>query len=238
MIRNNAATCVIIKALSCPPRSTVNLDAYNTLVFDCDGVILDSNKVRARAFHNAALPYGKQHAEALEAYHILHGGVSRYVKFEILLRDMVGVPVTDEAMQSLLHNFTTEATIGLLQCDIAPGLEALRKATPHANWILVSGADERELRSVFAQRNIAAWFDGGIYGSPSNKDDILQRERKSGNLRYPGLFFGDSRYDHQAATGAGLDFVFVNGWTDVQGWQAYCQEHNIPTVDHLVQVLT
>ncbi len=218
-------------------KNPVNLNAYSTLVFDCDGVILDSNKVRARAFYNAALPYGKQHAEALEAYHILHGGVSRYVKFEILLRDMVGVPVTEQAMQALLHAFTTEATIGLLQCDIAPGLESLRQATPHARWILVSGADEKELRNVFAQRGIAEFFDGGIFGSPSNKDDILQREKKSGNLTQPGLFFGDSRYDHQAATGAGLDFVFVSGWTDMEGWGNYCREQGIPTIKGLGQAL-
>jgi phosphoglycolate phosphatase-like HAD superfamily hydrolase len=216
----------------------MQLDAYNTLVFDCDGVILDSNRVRARAFYNAALPYGVQHAEALQAYHIVHGGVSRYVKFEVLLRDMVGVAVTDHAMQALLHAFTTEATIGLMQCDIAPGLEALREATPHARWMLVSGADEEELRSVFARRNIAAWFDGGIYGSPSSKIDILQREQARSNLARPALFFGDSRYDHQAATGAGLDFIFVSGWTDVEGWQDYCRQHHIHSVEHLAEVLT
>ncbi len=210
---------------------------YKTLVFDCDGVILDSNKVRAQAFYNAALPYGEPHAAALREYHILHGGVSRYVKFEVLLRDMVGIPVTEAAMKALLHQFTTEATVGLLKCDIATGLEDLRKATPHARWMLVSGADEQELRSVFAQRGIAQWFDGGIFGSPSSKEDILAREKASGNLQQPALFFGDSRYDHRAATGAGLDFVFVSRWTDMDGWAAYCREHGIRTVDYLLEAM-
>jgi phosphoglycolate phosphatase-like HAD superfamily hydrolase len=213
----------------------LNLSSYNTLVFDCDGVIFDSNKVRARAFYNAALPYGRQHAEALEAYHILHGGVSRYVKFEVLLRDMVGVPVTDKAMKALLLAFTTEATIGLLECEMAPGLRELREATPKANWILVSGADQVELRDVFAQRGIAEWFDGGIFGSPLNKDQILERELASGNCRTPGLFFGDSRYDHQAATRAGLDFVFLSGWTDMLDWEGYCLEHHIPAIKNLIE---
>lgn len=216
-------------------RHNLNLSSYNTLVFDCDGVILDSNKVRARAFYNAALPYGRQYAEELEAYHILHGGVSRYVKFEVLLRDIVGIPVTDAAMKALLHAFTTEATIGLLQCEMAPGLRELREATPQANWILVSGADQGELRSVFAQRGIAEWFDGGIFGSPLDKDQILERELASGNCRTPGLFFGDSRYDHQAATRAGLDFVFLSGWTDMVDWQGYCLEHNIPAIKNLIE---
>ena len=104
--------------------------------------------------------------------------------------------------------------------------------------MLVSGADQQELRSVFATRNIAAWFDGGIFGSPDSKDDILRRELDNGNLSLPALFFGDSRYDHQAATGAGLDFVFVHGWTDVVGWQAYCDEHQIQTVETLAQAMS
>jgi phosphoglycolate phosphatase-like HAD superfamily hydrolase len=214
------------------------LHQYRTLVFDCDGVILDSNAVRAQAFFNAALPYGEQHAAALREYHILHGGVSRYVKFEVLLRDMVGVPVTDEAMQALLHAFTTEATIGLLQCEIAPGLKEVREATPQANWILVSGADQQELRNVFAQRGIAEWFNGGIFGSPLDKDQILERELASANCRKPGLFFGDSRYDHQAASRAGLDFIFVSDWTDMADWQQYCREHNITTLENVGQILT
>lgn len=215
----------------------MNLDSYKTLVFDCDGVILDSNKVRAQAFYNAALPYGEQHAAALREYHILHGGVSRYVKFEVLLRDMVGVPVTDQAMKGLLHAFTTEATIGLLKCEIAPGLKALREATPKAKWILVSGADELELRDVFAKREIASWFDGGIFGSPRNKDEILKREEQLGNLTRPAVFFGDSRYDHRAAAGAGLDFVFVSGWTDMADWEAYCVAQHIPCIETLGQTI-
>jgi phosphoglycolate phosphatase-like HAD superfamily hydrolase len=146
---------------------------------------------------------------------------------------MVGVPVTDEAMKTLLHNFTTEATIGLLKCELAPGLEALRQATPQANWILASGADQQELRTVFAERGIASWFDGGIFGSPNNKDEILRREKASGNLRHPAIFFGDSRYDHQAASNARLDFVFVSRWTDMDGWGNYCREHGLQTLEFL-----
>lgn len=209
------------------------LSQYRSLVFDCDGVVLNSNQVRADAFYHCALPYGEQHAVALRNYHILHGGVSRYVKFEVLLRDMVGVPVTEDAMHHLLQAFTTEAIRGLLACDIAPGLQALRAATPQANWMLVSGADQNELREVFVKRGIAAWFDGGIFGSPLNKDQILERELNSGNCRKPAMFFGDSRYDHQAASRAGLDFIFVSAWTDMESWQEYCKNQNVAAVGGL-----
>lgn len=215
----------------------MNVQRYKTLAFDCDGVILNSNKVRAKAFYNCALPYGKEHAEALEAYHIQYGGVSRYVKFEVLLRDMVKTRVTREAIQHLLEQFTTEATKGLLECEIAPGLQELRDATPKANWILVSGADEKELRHVFKQRGIAQWFNGGIFGSPLNKDQILEREMHRGNCMLPAIFFGDSKYDHEASTDAKLDFVFMSQWTDMKGWQDYCAANNVTTFPGFTEFL-
>jgi phosphoglycolate phosphatase-like HAD superfamily hydrolase len=215
----------------------VNLDHYKSLVFDCDGVIFDSNAVRARAFYNAALPYGKQHAESLAAYHIVHGGVSRYVKFEAFLRDMVGIPVTEQAMQSLLFNFTTEVRIGLMQCEQAAGLAMLREKTPNARWMVVSGADQEELRVILAQRGIAHWFDAGIYGSPSNKETILKRELENGSLHKSALFIGDSRYDHEAAIGAGLDFVFASRWTDFQGWEDYCATNHVTVIETLAHLI-
>jgi phosphoglycolate phosphatase-like HAD superfamily hydrolase len=215
----------------------MDLNQYKTLAFDCDGVVLNSNTVRADAFYSCALPYGKEAAEALRAYHILHGGVSRYVKFEVLLRDIVKTRVTKDAIQKLLLQFTTEATIGLLKCEIAPGLKELRELTPNANWILVSGADEKELRNVFVQRDIAKWFDGGIFGSPLNKDQILARELARGNCTLPALFFGDAQYDVEASSSVGLKSVFVSQWTDMKGWKEYCAAHNVTNINGFEQLV-
>ena len=215
----------------------INLSQYKSLVFDCDGVVFDSNKLRAKAFYNAALPYGVKYAEALEAYHILHGGVSRYVKFEVLLRDMLGLPVSKEAMDKLLLHFTTEVRTQQSKCKLAPGLQELRKLTAEANWLVTSGADQQELRVIFAERGIDGWFDGGIFGSPLNKDQLLAREIASGNCRLPAIFFGDSRYDHEAAIRAGLDFIFMSQWTDMDGWEDYCNANNVTTMVGFEQFL-
>jgi phosphoglycolate phosphatase-like HAD superfamily hydrolase len=207
------------------------LECYQTLVFDSDGVILNSNEVKTRAFHTTALPYGEASAQALVDYHVSRGGISRYVKFEYFLREIVHQPVNDSVMQHLLQTFTDEAIRGLVQAELASGLESLRKQTPDSRWMVVTGGDQAELREVYARKNIASWFDAGLFGSPENKDAILARELHSGNLRTPAIFFGDSRYDHEAATRAGLDFVFVSGWTEFEGWAKYCAEHNIRIVE-------
>lgn len=212
------------------------LDTYATLVFDCDGVILDSNRVKREAFYRAALPYGEAPARQLVDYHVRNGGISRLVKFELFLREMVRQPVTQTAMQQLLDRFEQASLQGLLQCALAPGLAELRQAAPQARWMVVSGALQSELHEVFGRRGIAPMFDAGIFGSPDNKEVILAREIARGNLALPALFLGDSRYDHVAARGAGLDFVFLSGWTEFDGWQQYCREQQLDTCQDLVDL--
>ena len=59
------------------------------------------------------------------------------------------------------------------------------------------------------------------------KRQVLAREKENGNIQLPALFVGDSKYDYQAATGAGLDFIFLSGWTEVADWQKFCEAHQI-----------
>lgn len=212
---------------------------YATLVFDCDGVVLDSNKVKTDAFYEATLPYGKAAAQAMVDYHVANGGVSRYKKFTDFLEQIAPLHAERQGpnLEALLQAYAGQVREGLLRCKMAPGLEMLRQQAPNARWLIVSGGDQSELRDVFAQRGIAEWFDGGIFGSPDTKDEILARALHSGNIQQPALFLGDSKYDYQAATAAGLDFVFLNDWSEVADWPQWVASKGIK-VQKNIQALT
>jgi phosphoglycolate phosphatase-like HAD superfamily hydrolase len=211
------------------------LAEYKTLVFDCDGVVLNSNQLKIQAYYDVAIKFGASEvqAQALVDHHVRLGGISRYPKFEYFLREIMQQVVTKQSMQDLLESFTAEVKRLLTDCEISPYLDHLRNENSDAKWMIVSGGDQAELREIFKQRGIDKLFDAGIYGSPDNKDVILAREIEIGNIAKPALFIGDSRYDHQASTNAGLDFVFLSGWTDVEGWQDYCASHKITVFNHL-----
>lgn len=212
---------------------------YSTLVFDCDGVVLDSNQTKIQAYFDTAINYGatELQAQALVDYHVRLGGISRFVKFDYFLKEILKRPADPAEVQWLLDEFGRILEYELMHCEIAPGLNEIKRATPQAKWLLVSGGDQDELRNLFSKRGIAELFEGGIFGSPDNKDEILKREIESGNLQFPALFLGDSRYDHQASTAAGLDFVFLSDWTDVPEWQKYCEEHAIVTRNNLQSLI-
>lgn len=198
-------------------------------MFDCDGVVLDSNVVKTEAYYRTAKNLGATdaQAQALVDYHVRLGGISRYHKFDWYLREVLQKPVTDVAVQALLDEFSRELEKGLMECRVAEGLTNLREATLQANWMILSGGDQQEIRTLFAKRNLADLFDGGLFGSPDNKDTVLSREKENGNISSPTLFIGDSKYDFEAATRAGLDFLFLSDWTEVKDWQSFCTEHHI-----------
>lgn len=209
---------------------------YLTLIFDCDGVVLNSNKVKTEAFYKAALPYGEAAAQQLVDYHVARGGISRYKKFEWFLQEVVA-SYPGPTLEQLLNCYAAEVRHGLLTCDITEGLFVLREKTPRANWLIVSGGDQQELREVFAKRGLEKLFDSGIFGSPDSKDVILSREQANGNIKVPALFLGDSRYDHVAASTAELDFVFLAGWSEFDAWPEYCATNQIQVAASIASLL-
>lgn len=218
---------------------------YKTIVFDCDGVVLDSNVVKTEAYFRTAKNLGASdaQAQALVDYHVRLGGISRYHKFEWYLKEVLQQPVTDAAIQALLDGFSKELEIGLAECTIAEGLATLRNHTKTANWLILSGGDQQEIRDLFAKRvlptgqALASLFDGGLFGSPDNKDTVLAREIATGTIQFPALFIGDSKYDYEAANRAGLDFVFLSDWTEVSDWEAFCNIHSIKVFNNLSSLL-
>lgn len=216
----------------------LNLQKYKTIVFDCDGVVLNSNRTKIDAYFAVAKRMGgtDEQAQALVDYHVKLGSFPRNGKIEYYLNEIVKQPITLELMQQYLDAFDDILDVTLMQCEVAPDLRKLKAHTPQAVWMLLSGGDQAELRRVFARRDLATLFEAGIFGGPDTKDIVLARETANGNIQFPALFVGDSRYDHQAATKAGLDFVFLSGWTEVRDWQEYCATHQVFALESISQL--
>ena len=217
----------------------IDIKKYKTIVFDCDGVVLNSNHLKIQAYFDVAIEFGanQTQAKALVDHHIALGGISRYPKFEYFLREIMHQVVTDDAMNALLNAFTKQVTRLLSICEVSPYLNELKHATKESQWMILSGGDQAEIREIFKLRQLDTFFEGGIFGSPDNKDLVLAREKDNGNIQFPALFIGDSQYDFKASTHAGLDFLFLSDWTDVPGWQVFCANKQIQTYPNLGSLL-
>lgn len=209
------------------------LSEYKTLIFDCDGVILNSNRVKTQAFFEASKKYGNKPAQALVDYHIENGGISRFKKFEYFFTNILKRTFTEFELNSVLTDYAEIVKNALLECEVAQGLKQLRQLTHSSKWLVASGGAQAELREVFQKRNIDCYFDGGIFGSPTAKDDIVQEQLANNNIEAPVLFLGDSRYDHVVADKFNFDFVFITKWSEFADLNSYADEHGLEKVETL-----
>ena len=60
----------------------LSINSYQVAVFDCDGVILDTNQVKSEAFAHALSDDPPELVRSFAQYHKESGWVSRYLKFE------------------------------------------------------------------------------------------------------------------------------------------------------------
>ena len=184
--------------------------ALQCLVFDCDGVILDSVPVKTKAFARVAEPFGAEARDRLLMYHKVHGGVSRYKKFEWLYENVLGKTITPEESRRLGDLFAEYAMDELRRCALIPGIqEVLDGWRGRLPLFVCSGAPQEELVSVLQLRGLDGYFDG-IHGSPPAKAEVLANIVRAQKLDPADvLMVGDAPTDRDAAEYAGTQFYGV-----------------------------
>lgn len=196
----------------------MNLFDYDYYLFDCDGVILDSNMVKTNVFYDVALNFADEAAaEHLRQYHMNNGGISRFEKFEYFFKEYLQEHDYTEKLNQSLEAFKKLSLHGCCDCDYVPGvLDFLEKLEPNSKKFVVSGGAESDLLEIFDYRKIDKFFNG-IFGSPKTKYEIVELIQPKGRV----LFLGDSRLDFDVAKHYGMDFLFVSG---VSEWKDYEEE--------------
>jgi len=207
---------------------------YKSLIFDCDGVILNSNKIKTEAFRLIFEPFGKVPADEMVDYHISYGGISRYKKIDYFINNYIknrNKKYIQDLKVDLLKNFSDIVKNKLFKSEVCKDLQLLKLRTKNSKWFIVSGGDEEELNYTFKNKNISSFFDGGIFGSPSNKFEIIDDKIKKGNIIKPTIYFGDSKLDYEVADFYNFDFVFVYQWTEFDNWKYFFRDKkNVITI--------
>ena len=177
------------------------------LVFDFDGVILESADIKTRAFRElfAAHP---ERVEEIVSYHEANAGISRFKKFRHIYGHMLGKPLGPEEERALGERFAALVVEEVIRCPFVPGaLEFLRTHSGTRPLFLASGTPDGELQRLVAARNLSQYFRE-VFGSPMEKCTILERIlATTGKSRTSLLFIGDGRSDYEAAKAAGVGFI-------------------------------
>jgi phosphoglycolate phosphatase-like HAD superfamily hydrolase len=186
------------------------------VVFDFDGVLVDSNKVKHRAYFELFEPLGPE-ASTLVAEVLARGGErDRYDVLRAIVRraSEAGLMAPAEAHEALVKRYADAyneiCEEHVATCAEIPGASVTlpRLAERYALYINSSTPDD-PLSRIVARRGWTLYFRG-VYGSASGKADNLARvARLEGIDPGEGVFVGDSEVDQRAAGAQGWHFIAV-----------------------------
>ena len=188
------------------------LAKYANILWDFDGVILDSASVRELGFRKTLEKYDPEEVERLLAFHHDNGGLSRYVKYRYFFGEVLGKPVTESTINAYAGDFSQVMMQHLLDPAllIEEVVNFIEKFAPTVNMHVVSGSDQRELRKICAAVGVSQYFRS-IHGSPTPKTQLVEELlERLGYERAHTCLIGDSVNDFEAADANGIDFYGYN----------------------------
>ena len=229
--------CITMKFLSAALSRRVNI---KLLIFDCDGIIFDSNNLKTEAYRQTirSLKVSEAGVEKFANYHLSDVSVSRFVKFTHFFTDMYHVDgaSVDTLVEKALATFSSQCLA--LYSQLNPVEEALSLAERAPVSCVISGGAQTELAHVFKEHNIHLHFYK-ILGSPVTKEIHLQELfNETGIAPDETLFIGDGFTDFKTARKFGTHFCFLKQMSD---WKDYETEMegatNVTRCEHWSDVL-
>lgn len=201
----------------------LNKIEIKVILWDFDGVLMNSNAVRDLGFEKVLQDFKPKQIDALLDFHRANGGLSRYVKFRYFFEEVLGQEVSEEK----ILEYATHFSVIMKELLVNPSLlinETLQFVKTHYDKYpmhIVSGSDGNELRYLCDKMEIDSYFIS-IDGSPTPKKQLVADLLKRHDYKASEcVLIGDSINDYEAAQVNNIHFMSYNNpalesFTDVK----------------------
>lgn len=190
---------------------------YGVYIFDCDGVILDSNRSKIEAMNSAlcALSFDPKKICDCVEYFKFNFGKSRFHHVEFFLDEIlaVGSDFRDRYKEMILDKYSLECRKLYSKADITHKFIDFVESLEGKKYV-ASGSEQSELRDVFIARGLDKYFDG-IFGSPVFKSDLITNILDFENTTN-AVMIGDAVSDLEAAELNNIQFIFYSPYSNVK----------------------
>lgn len=188
------------------------LSKYKVILWDFDGVIMDSMPIRSKGFELVLAQYPKAQVDELMAYHELNGGLSRYVKFRYFFEQIRKETITEAQVLELAAQFS-EIMLSLLLDEkllIPDSVEFIKANWQNFQMHIVSGSDGKELKMINDELGLSKYFIT-INGSPTPKKQLVENVLTASQYdKNEVVLIGDSINDYDAALVNNISFAGYN----------------------------
>ncbi len=178
------------------------------IIFDFDGVLVESVDVKTRAFARMFEDKGEEVVQKVIDFHLKNGGLSRVHKFKYYYKEILRCLLSDKKLEELCNTFSRLVIDEVINSPYVRGAkEFLEGFHCEIDLYIASGTPEEELRKIVKCRGMEVFFKG-VFGSPRQKGEITRTIiKQKGYNSSEVIFIGDSITDLKGAQDAGIGFI-------------------------------
>lgn len=182
---------------------------WQAIIFDFDGVVVESGKIKTQAFAELYRPYGEEIVAAVVQFHNQNGGMSRYRKFRHFQQHFLNKPPLTEIEEKQLDIRFSELVVeAVIAAEAVPGaVELIRQQAGRIPLFVASGTPEAELKVIVERRGLTPYFTE-VRGAPALKPTIIAEILSAYALKPESvLMIGDAMADLEGAQANNTAFL-------------------------------
>lgn len=178
------------------------------IIFDFDGVIVESADIKTKAFARLFHHEGPSAVKAIVRYHLQHAGVSRFDKFAYIYKNILHRKLTKAVFKKLCKQFSRLVMNEVINAPFVKGAEEfLKKYVKEYKFFVISATPHSEIKSIIQKRGITGYFKA-VYGAPNKKADLVRKIIRDNSLTCRELVYvGDALSDYEAAEINSVEFI-------------------------------
>lgn len=182
------------------------------IIWDFDGVIVNSNSIREKGFREVFKSYHINDVNKLLKYHNKNGGLSRYHKIEYFYKEILSKEISALQIDAYANSFSDimlkEMTNPIIL--IEETLNFLKNNYKKVDFYIASGSDQKELRILASSLKIDIYFKE-IFGSPIDKNTLVKNIIDKVKIKEDKIcLIGDAINDYTAANINNISFYGYN----------------------------
>ncbi|MBR2149056.1 MAG: HAD family hydrolase [Campylobacter sp.] len=182
------------------------------ILWDFDGVIIDSLAIRDYGFREIFKEFDKQSVDKLIQYHNYNGGLSRFHKIKYFFNEILKQNITQDEILQYADKFTQimRQSLSDKKYLINDTVNFIKNNYKKYNFHIVSGSEHNELNFLCQKLGLSQYFIS-INGSPTPKNQLIKNLLESYNYNInQTILIGDSINDYEAASVNKIDFYGFN----------------------------
>lgn len=179
---------------------------FDALLFDFDGVLVDSVNIKEQAFGALYSEHGNAIVKRVVEHHRSNGGVSRFDKFRHYHREFLGIEILADEVENLNQKFSHLVTQSVINANEINGADNMLRVVQNKLPLhVISATPEAELEQIIIARKMRHYFKS-VHGAPQKKVAHIIEIIKQHGYQKP-IMIGDALPDYEAAMEAEVDFL-------------------------------